>query len=239
MGQLRRARPHPIREHPLEDEEEAAPNEDGGVRARVSVAKPRRQARTRLPPVRLPAPVPDPDPDDDMDDGRSHIHYYRDNCSIFSDNLTQSHSFPVFSVQKREMPWERILEREASVVHAYSTQRSSLRKSTSLVAPGLEPWRRVREKERRQRPPRDAVKRAMPGSTLDKRRAALLEAQHEAQRARIGANDDDENRVSICAGGSSSYVPSARLESLKYLTPAVASSAPQIVMASGTLPKLL
>ena len=214
------------------------------MRSRVALPTKMRSRRTRFPPVdtspRYTLPS-DPMDDDDLKSigGGSRVHCYRDNTSIFSDSL-YGHPGIIFPQTKRMLPWEEILEKGGSgggVIHAYASARSSLLQSTAIVAPGLEQWRRVGEQHRRKRPPPEAKKRAMPGSTLDKKRTAMVEAQAAAQRARVGS-DDEPPRVSILRGGSSSMLPGPMMAMMP-LAPAASVSAPQIIYPRQSLPKLL
>lgn len=245
MGQLRRARPRAtFHEHPHRDrdyEDEAALVGDGesesGTRTRTKMATKAKSRRTRLPPVHLSPPPPLAESFADEEEATCPVHYYRDNISIFSDAMG-SHISPVFATQRRRMPWEtRLDRRELSLVHAYGAQRSSLRRSTSVVAPGLEAWRTVGEEQRRQRPPREAQKVAMPGSTLHKKRASVLEARAAAYRARVG-NDDAPPRVSILHGGTS-VQSSLEGGTRSDLAPTSSASAPQLVYPRQSLPRLL
>lgn len=247
---LRRERPRATyhRERPggvepvLRDDPEVVENDggadhegDGGYRGRVVMAKTSETRRTRLPAVLAPTQTTEPPADEFPGPSEGcPVHFYRDNVSIFSDTSFPHHS-PFMPLSKRLLPWdERIERREVSMVHAYAPQKSSLRRSVSQVSPGLEAWRYVRDEQMRKRPQREDKKRAVPGSTLDKSRAAAVAKRAAERRARIGA-DDDPPRVSILRGGTTTIQPDMPT---MYLAPASSASAPQIIYPRQSLPQI-
>ena len=152
------------------------------------------------------------------------VHFYRDNASIFSES---THN-PVFTIQKRQLPWEERFA-DSNVVHAYAPLRSSM--ARAMERRPHDQWRYVRDGHRRKRPPRDSHKGAVPGSTLYKKRNEALEQREAAQRARVGYESE---RVSILRGGST------EVRELSFLVPA--ASAPACLMPPRqrlpTLPRL-
>jgi hypothetical protein len=139
-------------------------------------------------------------PQEEEDEAGCRVHFYRDNESIFSD-IREAHIFPVFQTQRRLLPWEEQLEPRrycGSEAHAYSTHGAMVDQQLSDV----QSWRYVRDHVRRRKPPRERQRAAVPGSTLEKGRLEVA----EAQRARVTA---EAPRRSILRGGTetSFYLP--------------------------------
>ena len=123
------------------------------------------------------------------------VHYYGESTSIFSD-IHHPHQSARFETQARRMPWEeKHAGWHASNVHAYCAPRPPGLYRT----PGPQPvsWHTVRDQQVRMRPPREKQKRAVPGSTLEKKRVDLMDAV--AQRTRVAG--DEPPRATILRGG--------------------------------------
>ena len=185
-------------------------DEDGHIHMHLSASgsssSPVRRSRKPREGPPLPALNPRPQVLDDDSEGCP-VHYYRD---LFSDDaLSGGHHSPIFARERRVLPWEERARREGSDVHAYESPRSSLRHSSAQSGP--QAWRSVRETHQRKRPPREPLKRAAHGTTLEKKRAAIPpEALSHEALPRLGALGPDEpqkQRVSILRGGTVESLP--------------------------------
>ena len=185
-------------------------------------------SRLSLPPL---APIMDSvaeGTDEGLEKEGCPVHFYRDNSSIFSEFVHN----PVFTMQKRQLPWEERNAYTNNVVHAYTGQSQRESMHRALARGPHDQWRYVRDHQRRRRPPPPQHKGAVPGSTLDKKREKAVEKHMAERRARVG---DEPERVSILKGGSMQGTTSVYMRDIAL---APATSVPSIIMPRQSLPAL-